>query len=176
MKELFWTFSKIGAFTIGGGYAMVPLLEKEIVDKGKWLTKEEFVDIMAVSQASPGLFAINMASHIGNKLYGVKGGALCSIAAAWPSIVVILMVAMFFNAFKDNIYIEKMFRGIRPAVVALIASPCFSLARAAKLTKQTIWVPIVCCILIAAFGVSPIWIILVAAISGFVYGRFINLK
>ena len=150
---------------------MVPLLEREIVDRGKYLSKEEFVDIMAVSQASPGVFAINMASHIGNKLYGVKGGVVCSLGAALPSIIIILLIAMFFQAFKGNIYVEKIFRGIRPAVVALIAAPCFSLAKSAKLTKQTIWIPIVSCILIAFFGVSPIWIILVAAITGFIYGR-----
>ena len=171
MYRLFWTFSKIGLFTLGGGYAMVPLLEREIVDRGKYLSKEEFVDIMAVSQASPGVFAINMASHIGNKLYGVKGGVVCSLGAALPSIIIILLIAMFFQAFKGNIYVEKIFRGIRPAVVALIAAPCFSLAKSAKLTKQTIWIPVVSCILIAFFGVSPIWIILVAAITGFIYGR-----
>ena len=174
MFHLFWTFSKIGLFTIGGGYAMVPLLESELVDKGKYLTKEEFVDIMAVSQASPGVFAINMASHIGNKLHGVKGGVVCSLGAAMPSIVIILLIAMFFQAFKGNIYVEKIFRGVRPAVVALIAAPCFSLAKSAKLNRHTIWVPIVCCILIAFFGVSPIWIILVAAVSGFLYGKFIS--
>lgn len=171
MLKLFWTFSKIGLFTLGGGYAMVPLLEAEIVDKGGYLSKEEFVDIMAVSQASPGVFAINMASHIGNKLHGVKGGVVCSLGTALPSIVIILLIAMFFQAFKGNIYVEKIFRGIRPAVVALIAAPCFSLAKSAKLTRQTLWIPIVCCILIAFFAVSPIWIIFIAAVSGFIYGR-----
>ena len=174
MLRLFWTFSKIGLFTIGGGYAMVPLLESEIVDKGKYLTKEEFVDILAVSQASPGLFAVNMASHIGNKLYGTKGGVICSLGAAMPSVICILLIAMFFQAFKGNIYVEKIFRGVRPAVVALIAAPCFSLARSAKLNRQTIWVPVVCCILIAFLGVSPVWIILAAALSGFFYGKFIS--
>lgn len=171
MHKLFWTFSKIGLFTLGGGYAMVPLLESELVDKGKYLTKDEFVDIMAVSQASPGVFAINMASHIGNKLHGVKGGVVCSLGTAMPSIVIIVLIAMFFQAFKGNIYIEKIFRGIRPAVVALIAAPCFSLARSAKLTVQTLWIPVVCCILITLFGVSPVWIILAAALFGFFYGK-----
>lgn len=171
MYKLFWTFSKIGLFTLGGGYAMVPLLESELVDKGKYLTKDEFVDIMAVSQASPGVFAINMASHIGNKLHGAKGGVVCSLGTAMPSIVIIVLIAMFFQAFKGNIYIEKIFRGIRPAVVALIAAPCFSLARSAKLTVQTLWIPVVCCILITLFGVSPVWIILIAALFGFFYGK-----
>ena len=174
MQKLFWTFCKIGAFTLGGGYAMVPLLESEVVDKNGWLAKEDFMDIMSVSQATPGLFAINMASHIGNKINGVKGALVCSIGVAIPSIVSILLIAMFFNAFKGNIYIEKIFRGIRPAVVALIVSPCFSMAKTAKLDRGTIWIPVVSCLLIAAFGVSPIWIILAAIILGFIYGRFVD--
>lgn len=150
---------------------MVPLLEREIVDQGRYLSKEEFVDVMAVSQASPGIFAINMASHIGNKIYGTKGGVVCALGAAAPSVVCILLIAMFFQVFKENVYVEKFFRGIRPAVVALIAAPCFSLAKSAKLNRHTVWVPVVCCVLIAFLGVSPIWIILVAALAGLVYGK-----
>lgn len=172
--HLYWTFFKIGAFTLGGGYAMVPLLEREVVDNNAWLNREEFMDILAISQATPGLFAINMASHIGNKLRGVWGGIVCSLGVATPSIVSILLVAMFFNAFKGNIYVEKIFRSIRPAVVALIVSPCFSMAKAAKLDRSTLWIPIVACVLIACFGVSPIWIILATIILGFVYGRMVK--
>ena len=174
MLNYFLTFCKIGAFTLGGGYAMIPLLEREVVDKHAWLNKEDFMDIMAVSQATPGLFAINMASHIGNKIGGWKHAMVCSIGVALPSIVCILLIAMFFNAFKGNIYIEKIFRGIRPAVVALIVSPCFSMAKTAKLDKGTIWIPVVACILIAFLGVSPIWIILVAIILGYIYGRMVS--
>ena len=169
--KMFFTFAKIGAFTLGGGYAMVPIMEKEIVDRKQWLTREEFMDILIVAQSTPGLFAINMASHIGNKARGVLGGIIGSLGVALPSIVAILLIAMFFQAFKDNIYIEKIFMGIRPAVVALIAAPCFSLARTAKITLYNVWIPIVACVLITAFGISPIWIILVAGLAGFVWGK-----
>ena len=169
--KMFFTFAKIGAFTLGGGYAMVPIMEKEIVDQKGWLTHEEFIDILIVAQSTPGLFAINMASHIGNKAFGVVGGIISSLGVAMPSIVSILLIAMFFRAFKDNVYIEKIFMGIRPAVVALIAAPCFSMARTAKLTLHNLWIPIVACLLITAFGVSPIWIILVAGVAGYVWGR-----
>jgi chromate transporter len=169
--KMFFTFAKIGAFTLGGGYAMVPIMEKEIVDRKQWLTREEFMDILIVAQSTPGLFAINMASHIGNKARGVLGGIIGSLGVALPSIVVILLIAMFFQAFKDNIYIEKIFMGIRPAVVALIAAPCFSMARTAKITLYNVWIPIVACVLITAFGISPIWIILVAGLAGFVWGK-----
>ena len=171
LVNLFITFCKIGAFTLGGGYAMVPIIEKEVVDKNGWLDREEFLNVLAVSQATPGLFAMNMASHIGHKLAGVKGGMVCSLGVALPSIIAILLIAMFFQAFKDNIYVEKIFRGVRPAVVALILAPCFSMARSARINRSTLWIPIVACVLIAAFGISPIWIILAAGLGGWLYGR-----
>lgn len=169
--QLFMTFAKIGSFTLGGGYAMVPVMQKEIVDKKGWLASDEFMDILAVSQATPGLFAMNMASHIGYKLKGTLGGIVGALAVALPSIIAILLIAMFFQAFKDNIYVEKIFMGIRPAVVALIAAPCFSMARTAKINRYNIWIPVVAALLICAFGVSPIWVILAAGIGGFIYGR-----
>ena len=169
--SMFITFAKIGAFTLGGGYAMVPIMEKEIVDRKGWLTREEFMDILIVAQSTPGLFAINMASHIGNKARGVLGGVIGSLGVALPSIIAILLIAMFFQAFKENVYIEKIFMGVRPAVVALIAAPCISMARTAKISIYNIWIPIVACLLITVFGVSPIWIILVAGLAGFVWGK-----
>ena len=169
--QLFTTFAKIGSFTLGGGYAMVPVMQKEIVDKKGWLASDEFMDILAVSQATPGLFAMNMASHIGYKLKGALGGIVGALAVALPSIIAILLIAMFFQAFKDNIYVEKIFMGVRPAVVALIAAPCFSMARTAKINRYNIWIPVVAALLICAFGVSPIWVILAAGIGGFIYGR-----
>jgi len=171
ISEMFITFAKIGSFTLGGGYAMVPVMQKEIVDKKGWLASDEFMDILAVAQATPGLFAMNMASHIGYKLRGAGGGIVGSLAVALPSIIAILLIAMFFQTFKDNIYVEKIFMGIRPAVVALIAAPCFTMAKTAKINRYNIWIPVVAALLICAFGVSPIWIILAAGIGGFVYGR-----
>jgi chromate transporter len=168
---MFLVFAKIGAFTLGGGYAMVPIMEREIVDRRQWLTREEFMDILIVAQSTPGLFAINMASHIGNKARGVVGGIIGSLGVALPSILAILLIAMFFRAFQDNIYVERIFMGVRPAVVALIAAPCFSMARSAHITLSNLWIPIVACLLITLFGISPIWIILVAGLAGFVWGR-----
>jgi chromate transporter len=117
---------------------MVPIMEKEIVDRKQWLTREEFMDILIVAQSTPGLFAINMASHIGNKARGVVGGIIGSLGVALPSILAILLIAMFFRAFQDNIYIERIFMGVRPAVVALIAAPCFSMARSAHITLSNL--------------------------------------
>ena len=173
---MFFTFCKIGTFTLGGGYAMLPIMQREVVEKHGWLTQEEFLDVLAVAQSMPGLFAINMASHIGIKHSGVKSGIICSLGVALPSIIAILLIAMFFQTFKDNIYVEKIFLGIRPAVVALIASPCFSMARAAHLTISNIWIPIVSCLLITCFGISPVWIVLAALIAGFLWGKLTHGK
>lgn len=168
---MFLTFAKIGGFTLGGGYAMVPVMEKEIVDKKHWLGKEEFMDILVVAQSTPGLFAIDMASHIGYKYKGVLGGIVCALAVAFIPIISILVIAMFFRSFKDNIYVMKFFMGVRPAVVALILAPCFTMAKSAKINRFNCWIPIVCALLICAFGVSPIWCILAAGIGGFLYGK-----
>lgn len=174
--DLFLTFAKIGGFTLGGGYAMVPVMEKEIVDKKQWLTKEEFMDILVVAQSTPGLFAIDMASHIGYKFKGVAGGVVSALAVAVPSIVAILVIAMFFRTFKDNPYVEKFFMGVRPCVVALILAPCFSMAKSAKLNRYNCWIPVVCALLICAFGISPIWCIIGAGLGGFIYGKMKKTK
>lgn len=169
--DLFLTFAKIGSFTLGGGYAMVQTMEKEVVDKKHWLNHEEFMDTLVVAQSTPGLFAIDMASHIGYKLKGVKGGIVGALATAVPSIVAILLIAMFFQTFKDNIYVEKIFMGVRPCVVALILVPCFTMAKKANINRYNWWIPIVSAVLIVAFDVSPIWCILAAGVGGFIYGK-----
>jgi chromate transporter len=172
--QLFITFTKIGGFTIGGGMAMVPLMEAEIVDKQKWLTKEEFLDIMAVSQATPGIFAIDMASHIGYKVSGLKGAILSALGNILPSLVIILAIAFCFSRFKDNVYVEAVFKGIRPAVVALITLPVFSMAKSARLTRHNLWIPILSTVLIWLLGVSPVYIIAAAGIGGYMYGRHLK--
>lgn len=171
LLSFFMTCNKIGAFTLGGGYAMIPIMEREFVDKNKWMDKEEFMDIMVVAQTTPGVFAVDMASHIGYKLKGVWGGIVGAIGIALPSIITILVIAMFFHQFRDNFYVNKFFCGVRPAVVAMIAAPCFKMAKTANINRYNCWIPVVCCILIALFGVSPIYIIIAAGVLGWLYGK-----
>lgn len=170
-RALFSSFLKIGMFTIGGGYAMIPLMEEELVGRRKWLTREEFLDQLALSQSMPGVLAVNMAAGLGYRLRGWRG-ALSAIAGniAVP-IVMILLLAMFFRQFRENVWVERFFMGVRPAVVALIAAPVFKLAAAAGIGWRTCWIPILAAVLIWLLGVSPILVILAAALGGFVYGR-----
>lgn len=176
LLEFFLTCNKIGAFTLGGGYAMIPIMEREFVDKHQWMDRQEFMDIMVVAQTTPGIFAIDMASHIGYKLRGVWGGIVGALGIALPSIIAIMVIAMFFQNFKDNEYVAKFFRGVRPAVVALIAAPCFKMAKTANITWRTAWIPVVCAALIWLLGVSPIYIIIAAGLAGYLYGKMLNSK
>ncbi len=169
-RELFSTFFKIGAFTLGGGYAMIPIIEAEVVDKHQWITREEFLDLIAIAQSCPGVFAINISVFIGYKLRQVSGAIWSALGTALPSFLIILLIAMFFHRFMDVPWVAAMFRGIRPAVVALIAVPTFNLAKSARLTFSNCWIPIVSALLIWLLGVNPIFIILAAGIGGLMYG------
>ncbi len=172
--QAFTTFFKIGMFTLGGGYAMIPIIETEVVDKRKWVSKEEFLDLIAIAQSCPGVFAINISTFIGYKLRRVRGALACAVGTALPSFLIILLIAMFFHQFEDNPVVAAIFRGIRPAVVALIAVPTFNLARSAKISWANCWIPIGGALAIWLMGVSPILIILLAGIGGYIYGTYIK--
>lgn len=167
----FGIFFKIGAFTIGGGYAMVPLIENEIVTKRKWISKEDFIDLLAISQSAPGILAVNISIFIGYKLRGIKGSIVTALGTILPSFLIILAIALFFHRFQDNPIVERIFKGIRPAVVALIAAPTFSMAKSAKINRHTIIIPIISTLLIWLLGVSPVYIIILAGVGGYIYGR-----
>lgn len=156
---------------MGGGYAMVPLIQDEIVDKRKWITKDEYIDLLAISQSAPGIFAVNIAIFIGYKLKGVKGSIVTALGTVLPSFLIILAIAIFFHSFQHNPIVERIFKGIRPAVVALIAAPTFSMAKSAKINYKTIIIPIASALLIWLLGVSPIYIIIIAGLGGYIYGR-----
>ena len=172
--ELIKTFFKIGVVTFGGGYAMIPQIEAEVVKRRHWIEQEELLDLIAIAQSCPGVFVINVSIFIGYKLKKKSGAAAACFGTALPSLLIILLIAMFFHQFSDNKVVAALFRGIRPAVVALIAVPAFNMAKSAKITLTNCWIPIACALAICALGVSPILIILVAAIAGYVYGQFIK--
>ena len=171
--DAFKTFFKIGAFTLGGGYAMIPIIESEVVDKKQWIPKDQFLDLIAIAQSCPGVFAVNISIFIGYKLRNVKGALCTCLGAVLPSFFIILAIALFFHSFMDIGWVAAMFRGIRPAVVALIAVPTFNMAKSAKITFTNCWIPVLTALLIYALGVNPIWIIIAAGVGGYIYGKFV---
>ena len=168
--EAFSIFFKIGAFTIGGGYAMVPLIENEIVTRRQWIKKEDFIDLLAIAQSSPGILAVNMSIFVGYRLRGIRGSIVTALGTILPSFIIILAIALFFQNFKDNATVEHIFRGIRPAVVALIAAPTFSMAKSTLINRRNIWIPLLSALLIWQLGFSPIWIIIDAGAGGYLWG------
>ena len=174
LLKLFSTFFKIGLFTFGGGYAMIPLIEREVVQRYRWVSDAEFVDLLAIAQSAPGVFAVNISVFIGNKLRGMRGALSAAIGCVLPSVVIILLIALFFSRFRHIEVVNNIFMGIRPVVVALIAVPVFNVARSAGIGWSTLWIPVLSALLIVAFGVSPIYIILIAGIAGFVFGKIKN--
>ena len=170
LRDLFSIFLQIGAFTLGGGYAMLAMVERSIVTKKGYIGKEEFWDMIAVVQTLPGVFAINTALYVGYKLRGKRGALCASVGAALPSFIAILLIAMFFAEVKDNELVERIFRGIRPCVVALILVPAVNLIRNNCKGWKMLPIPLVSAALIGFFKVSPILIIVVVAVSALLYG------
>ena len=150
-------FAKIGAFTIGGGYAMIPLIEKELIRR-KWLTEEELPDVIALAQSAPGVLAVNVSIFTGYKLRGVKGSIAATIGAVLPSFLIILAIAMFISNFQDNPWVIKIFKGIRPVVVSLIAVPMINMARKNNKTWWAWLITAGALIGVAVLGISPIYI------------------
>ncbi len=172
--DSFKTFFKIGIFTLGGGYAMIPLIEEEVVNKHQWVKREELLDLIAVAQSCPGVFAANISIFIGYKLRHTPGAVITCLGTCLPSFLIILAIAMFFHQAEENPVIASIFRGIRPAVVALIAVPTFNLAKSAHINWSNCWIPILSALVIWAMGVSPILVIVAAAIGGWLYGTFVK--
>ena len=167
--KLFISFFKIGAFTFGGGWAMIPLIEREVVDKQNWIKREDFVDALAIAQSLPGVLAVNISILIGNKLRGLKGCLTATLGTILPSFLIILAIAIWFVQTYDNPVVERIFKGIRPAVVALIVSPVFSTAKTARINIKTVIIPIIVALSIWLGGVSPMWFVLLGAIGGILY-------
>ena len=162
--SIFTVFARIGAFTIGGGYAMIPLIEAEMRRKN-WISEEDMPDIIVLAQSAPGILAVNMAIYSGYRLRGIKGALAASLGAVLPSFVIILLIAMLFSGIKDNPTVLKIFRGIRPVAVGLILVPAVNLARKGC-RKWWAWLVLAASLVAVAFlKISPIYIILVTIIA-----------
>ena len=169
MFKLFMTFFKIGAFTIGGGYAMLPLIQKEVVETNEWITQDEFMDILAIAEATPGPVAINTSTYVGYKMAGVKGSLICTLGTVLPSFTIILLIVTFFWDYRQNPLIEKIFLGIRPAVAALIFSAVYKMGKHMEFNIRHALGTGLTILTILLLDISPIYIILVAALGSIVY-------
>lgn len=158
--NIFWVFAKIGAFTIGGGYAMIPLIKDELVKRG-WLTEEELPDIIALAQSAPGVLAVNMSIFAGHRMRGFKGSLAATLGSVLPSFLMILLIAMLFTGYQDNPVVVRIFKGIRPVVVSLIAVPMINMARKGNKTWWSWAISIIVLFLVAFMNYSPIYILLV---------------
>ena len=162
--QIFLVFAKIGAFTIGGGIPMIAAIKSELVER-KWLKDEDFLDIITLAQSAPGLFAVNISILTGHKLRGTKGSVVATIASCLPPFLIILLVAIFFTNFKDNEYVIRAFKGIRPVVVALIGKPLIDMIKSTKMRWWSWMIVAASLILVCVLHYSPIYII-VCVIAG----------
>ena len=169
--RIFCVFAKIGAFTIGGGYAMIPIIRDELVKRG-WLTDEELPDIIALAQSAPGVLAVNMSIFAGYKMRGTKGSIAATLGSILPSFLTILLIAMLFAGYKDNPVVVRIFKGIRPVVVSLIIVPMINMARKGNKTWWAWLISAVTLVAVAFLGFSPIWILLVLIVLAVLFTLF----
>lgn len=173
MKELwqlFIIFCRIGGFTFGGGYAMLPIIQREIVDKKNWATNEEVMDYYAIGQCTPGIIAVNTATFIGYKRKGIIGAIFATLGMVFPSVVIITTIATFFTHFQDYAIVQHAFGGVRVAVVALILHTIIKMWKESVKNRVGVVTFIGAFLSIAFLRVSPIIIIAIAAVIGIIRG------
>lgn len=171
--KMFLTFFKIGAFTFGGGFAMIPIIQQEVVDKNNWIKEEEFIDTISIAQSSPGPIAVNSSIFVGYKIKGFLGAVVAALGTVLPSFITILLIARFFYQFRDNTIISKIFQGIRPAVVALIFSAVYRLIYKSQFTYLGIGIALATALIIVFLNINPIFMVILGALVSIVVNRFI---
>ena len=169
--DLYWSFFQIGIVTFGGGYAMLPMLQRVIVEKNKWATEEELLNYFAVGQCTPGVIAVNTATFIGYKRKGIPGAIAATLGVVSPSLLIIVLIAMVLEQAMKHPMVANAFKGIRVAVCALIASSVFGMVKKAVKDKVGIVLCILAFVIVALLGASPLYVVLGAAITGIVAGK-----
>ncbi|HOO43762.1 MAG TPA: chromate transporter [Bacillota bacterium] len=169
MLTLFVTFFKIGLFTFGGGYSMIPLIHFYAVDKYHWITEDEFIDIIAIAESTPGPIAINSATYVGYKVLKVKGSAAATLGVVLPSMIIITIISAFLMQFKENIWVEYAFMGIRVGVAVLILNAAFRIFKKVKKNLMA-WILLVFGFVTVYFDFIPIvFVILIGGVVGIIY-------
>lgn len=168
LLELYTAFFKIGLFTFGGGYAMLPMLQKEVVEKHGWAKEEELMDYYAIGQCTPGVIAVNVATFIGCKRKGIASAAAATLGVISPSLIIIILIAAFFTNFKDNTIVMHAFSGIRVAVTVLVGTSVYKIAKKSLLDLPTILIAAVVLVLNLTTNLSPIILVVVSAAAGII--------
>ncbi len=158
--QIFISFLKIGAFTIGGGYAMIPLIRKEVCEAKGWITEEEFLDGIAAAQSCPGPIAVNISIYTGYHVRGRIGMLVAVLGTILPSTVIIMLIAMLFRQYADQAVVQRAFSALKPAVVALIAVPLIQMAKKSGLTLKNAWFPLSIAVLVGLLNITPVYLIL----------------
>lgn len=169
--QLFWEFFKIGLFTFGGGYAMIPLIEKEIVNKYHWLTIEQFTDLVAISEMTPGPFAVNSATFAGYKIAKFWGAVGSTLGVVLPSFLIIWLIASVFFSFQDNHIVQAAFKGLRPAVLGLIILAALTVSKIAILDYKSVIILIFVVAGVWILKIHPILALIVSAVIGIIFLR-----
>lgn len=171
--KMFKTFFMVGAFTLGGGLAMVPVIEKEVVEKNHWITDEEFLDALTVAQSVPGVMAVNISTYIGYKIKGFPGALLCALGAISPAFVMATLVGTVFFEYRNHPLVVKAFMGIRPVIASLLLASVVSVARKSKLNGKQYFIAIAVALLIFILKVSPIYLILIGGIGYVLLDKYV---
>jgi chromate transporter len=174
--SLFITFFKVGAFTIGGGYAMVPVIQREVIENHQWLDTGEFVELIAIAEMTPGPIAVNTATFVGYRTGGFLGSVMATLGVVLPSFSIILAIALFFPRLTSHPITQRLFYGIRPAVAALIGSAVFKLGKQILKTKFGFVIAIAVFLVQLLLGVPPIPTLLIAAVAGLLYQYVVEEK
>ncbi|HPF08481.1 MAG: chromate transporter [Candidatus Cloacimonetes bacterium] len=164
LLQIFLSFLKIGAFTIGGAYAMIPLIKKEVCETRAWISEDDFLNGLAAAQSCPGPIAVNISIYTGYHVKGYPGMLMAVLGSILPSTISIILIAMLFNQYADQILVRKAFSALRPAVVALIAVPLIQMAQKSGLNQKNAWFPFVIAILVGTLNISPVYLILLTIV------------
>ena len=169
--DIFLSIFKIGAFTFGGGYAMIPLIEQEVVNNKKWLNKDEFMDVLVVAQSLPGAMAINASIFLGYRIAGILGAISALIAVILPSFIIIILIAAFFMQFRNNYYVNAAFMGITAAVPMLVLVGAISLAKGIPKNLRSLITILISLIALIFFHINPVVVIIVSGVYGAIFLR-----
>ena len=176
LMDLFLTFMKIGALTFGGGYAMMPVMRKEVVEKKQWANDDDILKILVISETTPGVLAVNSATYIGYKIAGFKGSLLATLGVIIPSLIIISIISLFIVQFRSLVLVEYAFYGIKAGVAVLITRAAFKLSKKVKLGYFSIIIWILAILATLIFNINPIITLIVSGILGVCFGMYLYAK